>query len=81
MSSLDSALAALSSSAVMDIYKSLIGKEVSEKKLVWLSFKIGGITYGSPLGCFCWASQSAKAQTKQILWVTLGQKCQRMRSG
>ena len=80
MSSLDSALAALSSSAVIDIYKPLIGPNASEKKLVWLSrvnilgfgivlaavaymmkdaqdilwlpFKIGGITYGSLLGVF-----------------------------
>lgn len=80
MSSLDSALAALSSSAVIDIYQPLIGPKASERKLVlisrlnillfgivlggvaylmkdamdilWLSFKIGGITYGALLGVF-----------------------------
>ena len=64
MSSLDSALAALSSSVVVDLYKPLLGKDVSATRQVWIARAFMGVV-AIALVSIAWALQHGG----QFIWL------------
>ena len=64
MSSLDSALGALSSSSVVDIYRPLIHRDASEKHYLWIS-RINIVIFGVVLAGIAWMLSGQR----QLLWL------------
>lgn len=69
MSSLDSAMAALGSSVVVDLYRPLLHPTITERGMVWLSRAMMGVV-AVVLGAIAWGLERVQAASGgQFLWL------------